>query len=302
MCKKWLFGKNIVITGASSGIGFEVSKLLAGKYFCHIIGTGRNEEKLEKAKQEIQKSADEVYEKSKEKHRKKYERGSFDFYAFDVSDKEAWQQFKKHLEDINFMPDIVINNAGMFLEFEKAETQDIEKIENVLKTNFLSQVYSYKTFEGVLKERKGGLINISSSAALCPVVGAAAYSASKAASKNFTESIMQEHKKEFYVGGIYPGFTKTNLFHEHKQISKLVLSVCQPVEKVAKKIVKAISRKRKRTVIGFDAHLMSGFCRMFPILTPSLIRNVLSSSHDQMFDKVFVENSKKRKNKKNKKQ
>ena len=297
MSKKWLLGKNIVITGASSGIGFEVSKLLANKYFCHIIGTGRNEEKLQKAKQEINKYTDENYVKLKEKYRKKYGQGSFDFYAFDVSDKEAWQKFKAHLDEVNFAPDIVINNAGMFLEFEKAETQDIDKIEKVLKTNFLSQVYSYKTFASVLKERSGGLVNISSSAALCPVVGAAAYSASKAASKNFTESIMQEHKKEFYVGKIYPGFTKTNLFHEHKQISKLVLSVCQPVEKVARKIVKAILRKRKRKVIGFDAHLMSGFCRMFPILTPSLITNVLSSSHDQMFDKVFADNDKKRKKK-----
>ena len=133
MCKKWLFGKNIIITGASSGIGFNVAKILASKYFCHIIGTGRNEEKLENAKQEIQKFVDESYDKSKKKFREKYSKGTFDFYSFDVSDLKSWEKFKEHLERVNFVPDILINNAGMFLEFERAETQDIEKMEKVFK-------------------------------------------------------------------------------------------------------------------------------------------------------------------------
>lgn len=294
MGKKWLFGKNVIITGASSGIGFGVAKLLVNKYFCHVIGTGRNQEKLENAKQEIQKFAENNYLKIKKKCRDKFGKGTFDYYAFDVSKEENWKEFKAFLNKKKFVPDIVINNAGMFLEFERAETQDTSKILKVFETNFLSQVYSYKTFVEVLKKRNGGLVNISSSAALCPVVGAAAYSASKAASKNFTESIMQEHKKEFYIAGVYPGFTSTNLFHEHKQISKLVLSVCQPVQKVATKIVNAIGRKKRRIVIGADAHLMSGLCRMFPIATPSMIAGVLSTSHDQMFDKVFVNNAQKR--------
>lgn len=297
MGKNWLLGKNIIITGASSGIGFNIAKLLASKYFCRVIGTGRNVDKLEKAKNEIEKSIEEYLKKQNKKHKNEFEKGSFNFYAFDVSNEDAWKQFKQYLDVVGFTPDIVINNAGIFLEFERAETQDVEKMEKVFQTNFLSQVYCYKTFVSVLKENKGGLVNISSSAALCPVVGAAAYSASKAASKNFTQSIMQEHKKEFYIAGVYPGFTKTNLFHEHRQISKLVLKVCQPVEKVAKKIVKKIVKKKKRIVIGADAHLMSGFYRLCPNSAPSVIANILSLSHDQMFDKVFVGNDKKRKSK-----
>ncbi len=298
MCKNWLFGKKIIITGASSGIGFDVAKILAVKYFCHVIGTGRNQEKLKNAKQEIEKQAEENYLKANKKYREKYGKGSFNFYSFDVADENSWKELKEFLKNKKFSPDIIINNAGMFLEFERAETQDIDKILKVFNTNFLSQVYSYKTFVDVLKKNKGGLVNISSSAALCPVVGAAAYSASKAASKNFTESIREEHKKEFYIAGVYPGFTKTNLFHEHKEISKLVLSVCQPADKVAKKIVKGIAKRKRRIVIGKDAHLMSGMYRMFPKGTPSLIANVLSASHDKMFDKVFVDNQAKRTKKK----
>ena len=51
--KKWIFGKNIVITGTSSGIGLELAKLLSSKYFCNVYGCGRNLQKLENSKKVI---------------------------------------------------------------------------------------------------------------------------------------------------------------------------------------------------------------------------------------------------------
>ena len=56
MAKKlWFCGKNILLTGASSGIGFYLAKILTSKYSCSVIGIGRNVSKLEKAKEEIDK-------------------------------------------------------------------------------------------------------------------------------------------------------------------------------------------------------------------------------------------------------
>ena len=282
--KKWIYGKNVVITGASSGLGFHIAKLLASRYSCNIIGTGRSETKLIKAKEEIDKEV----QRSKTKETEFY--GSFNYKIFDVSNNEDWVLFKNYLNQINFKVDVVINNAGVMLPFEKFETQKIEEVEALFKTNFFSHVYSYKTFIEDLKKNRGALINISSSSALCPVVGCAIYSASKAATKNFTEAIAVEHKKEVYISVVCPGFTKTELFRKETKPSKFMDAFSMKAPKMAKKIVKGIVRKKKRMVFGTDAHFMSGLYRIAPKATPSFVGWVLDKSKDPMFDKVFVDN------------
>lgn len=286
--KKWLYDKNVVITGASSGIGFFLAKILAVKYGCNIIGTGRNENKLINAKKQI----DQILEGQKQ--RKKHQKGSYNYISFDVSKLDEWKQFKSQLENRNFNIDILINNAGVFLPFENFESQDLDKALKLIQINFVSHLYAYKTFGQTLKAKKGALINVASSSALCPVVGASVYSASKAATKNFTESLRVEHRRDMYVALVCPGFADTDLFRE-QELSKLVKSICMPAEKMAKKIVRKIARKRRRIVVGFDAHLMSGFYRMFPSLAGKTIASVLKLAHDPMFDKVFENNDKKRK-------
>ena len=49
MKKPWIYGKNVVISGASGGIGFSVAKTLIEKYDCKVYGIARNEEKIKKA-------------------------------------------------------------------------------------------------------------------------------------------------------------------------------------------------------------------------------------------------------------
>lgn len=288
MGKKWIIGKNIVISGASGGIGFHIAKILATKYFCNIIGVGRTKEKLENAKNQIDFSINETYEKRiKNVKRKEVKKGSFDYELFDVSSFENWQTFKSKLKERNFKIDILINNAGIMLPFDKFENQDLEAAKKVMETNFYSSLYSYKVLIDELKASKGSIINISSSAALCPVIGTAMYSASKAALKNFTEAIREEHKKELYVAYVCPGYTKTELFRNEKEISKLVDKFSSKADVAARKIVKRIVKKRKRIVLGVDAHLMSGFYRLCPKTAPSLVSWVLKTSKDKMFEKLF---------------
>jgi len=288
MGKKWIFGKNIVISGASGGIGFHIANLLATKYSCNIIGIGRTQEKLEKAKNEIDKSINDYFEKQTKKLKNKaIKKGSFDYKLFDVSVLQNWQDFKIKLLEEKFKVDVLINNAGIMLPFDKFENQDLELAKKVMETNFYSSLYSYKIFIEELKNNKGAIINISSSAALCPVVGTAIYSASKAALKNFTEAIREENKKEIYVSYVCPGYTKTELFRNEKEISKLVDKFSSKADVVAKKIVKRIVKKRRRIVLGIDAHLMSGLYRLTPKTAPSTVSWVLKASKDKLFEKLF---------------
>ena len=62
------------------------------------------------------------------------------------------------------------------------------------------------------KSSTPAIINVASSAGLCALPGTAIYSASKAGIKNFTESLMCE--KDYYIGLVCPGFTKTNIFRQ----------------------------------------------------------------------------------------
>ena len=211
---------------------------------------------------------------------------------FDKNLFKKWQELKSELDRRNFCIDILINNAGVMLPFDRFENQSIEDVKNVFETNLFAHMYSYKTFLNDLKKVKGAIINISSSSALCSVAGEAVYGASKAADKSFTESISIEHKKELYISYVCPGFTSTDLFRNEKEMSKLVKSVCMSAEKMAKKIIRKIARRKRRIVIGIDAHFMSGLNRLAPRTASSTISNVLRISKDPMFDKVYPENVK----------
>jgi len=279
--KKWFYGKNIIISGASSGIGFEMAKIFAVKYKCNIVGLGRTENKLIKAKSEIDKLINQA------KQNKDNLKGSFIYKLIDVSNELEWKRLKQELDGEGFKVDALINNAGIFLTFDKFENQTAEMAKKVIETNFYSNIYSYETFINDLKKAKGALINVASSAAICPVVGTAIYSASKGATKNLTEALIEEHKKELYIACVCPGYTLTELFRNEKELGKFVLKFAISSEKMAKKIIRKLAKKKRRIVLGKDAHLMSGLYRFSPRMAMGTVTQVLKASHDKMFDKVF---------------
>ena len=272
MQKPWFYGKNILISGASSGIGFNLAKLFVTKYGAHVCGLARREERLIRAKEEIDAA---LYDS---KHK-----GSFSYKVFDVA--SSWNKLKSELDSDGFKVDILINNAGIILPFDRVENESIDQIKAVFETNFWAPVSAYKTFVEDLKEVRGAIVNISSSSALCPVVGQAAYSDSKAAIKSFTEVLAVEHKKQIYVACVCPGYTSTDLFKDRSK-SKLINGVSMPAEKMARKIVHGLKKRKKLMAFGLDAHLMSGMYKVFPKSTPGLIASVLKSSKDDMFEKL----------------
>ncbi len=282
MKKNWLYNKNVIISGASGGIGFAISKLLIEKYDCNVLGICRNEEKVKKAKNTLGEKAD-----------------KFSYVLFDVSKKENWAEFASTLEKSDFSPDILINNAGLMLPFESFEKVSDSEIEKIISTNLMSVIYGTKALLPILKKSTSpAIINISSAAGNCPVVGETMYCTTKFAVKGFTESLRQDYKKSIYVAGVYPGFIKTDLFNDFgisDKNLKLITKMMMPVNKAAKKIVKKISKKRYKIVLGYDGRFMSVCGRLFPKITPAIITSVLRKSKLEMFDNIFEENKTKRK-------
>lgn len=274
MKKNWLNDKTVIISGASGGIGFSVAKSLIEKFNCHIIGIARNEKKIKEA---INTLGD--------------KKTNFEYRIFDVSVKDNWQNFYNELVEKNIQADVLINNAGFMLPFTKFENLSDDEIQEIVSTDFLSVVNSTKIFLPMIKKSKTpAIINVSSSAGLCAVVGQAMYCATKAAVKGFTETLQQEYKKQIYIGGIYPGFIKTDILsrqNNETKNNKLINKMMMPLNKATKKIVRGITKKRTRIVMGFDGHSLSFLGRLFPKTTPSIVRSVLKASKLDLFEDVF---------------
>ena len=154
-------------------------------------------------------------------------------------------------------------------------------------------MHSTKALLPLLKQSKTpAIINISSAAGLCAVVGESMYCATKFAVRGFTETLQQEYKKQIYICGIYPGFIRTNILNRmdiSDKNNKIISKLMMPVNKACKKIIRTLKHKRKRLVMGMDGCSMSIFSRIMPNTTPSIITSVLKASKLQMFEDVFIE-------------
>ena len=160
-----------------------------------------------------------------------------------------------------------------------------------MKTDFASVVIATKTLMPLIKQSETpAIVNLSSAAGLCAIVGESLYCASKFAARGFTETLQQDYKKQIYVGGIYPGFIKTDILSRQVKDAKndkVIGKFMMPLDKSAKKIVKGIAKRRKRIIFGYQARFLSLFGRLFPKFTPSLIRKVFKISKVELFDQIF---------------
>ena len=274
MKKHWLNDKTVVISGASGGLGFSIAKTLINKYNCNVIGIARNEGKLLKA---IETLGD---KKSK-----------FSYKIFDVSIKENWQDFYNYLVDNNIKIDLLINNAGFMLPFKKFESCSDTEIDDIVRTNFLSIVNSTKILLPLIKQSPTpAIVNVASAAGILAVVGQSMYCATKFAVKGFTETIQQDYKGKIYIGGVYPGFIKTDILQrqvDDAKNDKIIGKFMMPLSKATKKIVKGIAKKKKRIAFGYQARAMSLMTRLFPKSAPSIIRSVFKLSKMDLFEQLF---------------
>ena len=267
-----LNNKTVIITGASSGIGRGIAIKLIKEYNCTVLGIARSKEKMERLSAELGTKTE-----------------KFSYCLFDVSSKENWKNYRLYLEEKGIKPDILINNAGILPEFKKAENIFVEEIEDTMNINFYGAVYSVKELLPlILKSSTPAVVNIDSSAALMPLAGTAAYSASKAALKAFTEAIREELRGRCYVGLICPGFTKTDIFRSQnlteKREEKIIRIISTSCDYAVNRIVKSIARKRELTVIGTDAQFMKLMGKIMPVKGGKMISAILKKSGFKLFN------------------
>lgn len=268
----WIYGKTVLITGASSGLGRALSVQLIREQNCKVIGIGQSEEKMKSLKEELT-----------------YLRDEFEYRIFDVSIEENWKLFANELlvEDKNV--DLLINNAGMLLPFEKSVNYTEEQVHRCMDVNFHGCRYAINAMLPILrKSTMAGIVNISSSDALAAIIGTSIYSASKAALKAYTEVLIAELGREMYIGYVCPGFTRTEIFRNQyiQSESRLIKMASTKVDKVAKKIVKKIAKQKSRIIVGKDAKFMNFTSKFLPVAGLKLYEQIIKHSKIEMFENV----------------
>lgn len=162
-------GNTILITGGSAGIGFEFAKAFSAKGN-HVIITGRNEERLQKAAAQLTNVTPIV---------------------FDVADKPSTDAFVARLENEFPELNVVINNAGKASYYRLDGDQDAAALaEEEIITNYLAIIRLNQKLLPLLKSPdEAAIVTVSSIAGLVPNHSLPTYAASKAALHSYTQSL-----------------------------------------------------------------------------------------------------------------
>lgn len=172
---------NIIITGASRGIGFEVVKLFARKGNHNIVAISRNADKLKELKSAC--------------IRENVEAHLFP-YTYDIANPEAFDD--SFIDTIrSFIPtvDILINNAGYLYNAPLNKLPDSE-LRQMVEVNFISPARLIRAILPLMTKGSHA-VNISSMGGFQGSVkfpGLSVYSATKAALANLTECLAEELK------------------------------------------------------------------------------------------------------------
>ena len=182
-----------LVTGASTGIGYELSKLFA-KDKHNLILVSRNKNKLQSVKNELLKYNIDIK-----------------ILALDLESSEDIQSLFNYIEINKLAVNILINNAGIgtFGDFNDIEWSKEEALIDI-NIKALTQLTKY-FLPKILECKNGGVLNVASTAAFCSGPRMAAYYASKAYVLNLTEAIYEEYKDNgIKISCLCPGPVKTS--------------------------------------------------------------------------------------------
>ncbi|MFN8289116.1 MAG: SDR family oxidoreductase [Chitinophagaceae bacterium] len=198
---------NVVITGASRGIGRAIAEQFAMHGHSLII-TSRNEAALYKAMEELQT---------------KYPAAGIRAKGADLSRKEDAIAFGKWCLG-HALPDILVNNAGLF-EPGSVHNEPDGTLESQLATNLYSAYHLTRTvLPGMMERRSGHIFNMCSIASLNAYANGGAYSISKFALYGFSKNLREEMKPyHIKVTAVFPGAVMTDSWEGFDNSSKRIL-------------------------------------------------------------------------------
>jgi len=237
--------KVILITGASSGIGWATAKL-AGKKGYSLMLTGRREERLRQLQAEIYQDG-----------------GKAEYCAADLNDLEQIEKLVQESLGHFGRIDVLINNAGFGRLKWLEELEMKEDIAQQIQVNLTACIQLTRAVLPSMMERKSGhIISVISIAGLIGTPKYSVYAASKFGLRGFSEALRREVASDnIRVSAIYPGGVETE-FAEHAGLDHRT-GIRTPrwlrleAEQVGKAILHLVEHPRRQVILpGVMAYLV----------------------------------------------
>lgn len=258
--------KVALITGCTSGIGYELAKQLAiKKYNLFLIDIAGI--KLDQLKQEWQ-----------EEHKISIQTMNLDLSLDNAAEKIYNEIIKNQIE-----VEILINNAGIFF-FSEVPLTNPENASRLIHLHIHTTSLLCLYISQQMKQRGNGYImNVSSISAYKDFPGIAFYASSKKYLKGFSRSLRTEMK--YYgvsVTALCPGATATNLYDPNViNVKKgLKTGIMMTAEKVARIGLKGMFKKKSVVIPGMLTKIMT----FFSILTPHWVIFLLRKKWRKLFE------------------
>jgi short-subunit dehydrogenase len=249
-----LDGCNVLITGASAGIGREFARQLAG---CarSLILVARREDRLAELRDELQQQHPNLVVQIRQG---------------DLADFAQLHELMEWLDRERIDVDILVNNAGLGDSGPFATSGPIRNEQMTLVNVVALTSLTRHLLPQMIAKRRGGILNVSSSAGFLPMPGSAVYAATKAYVTSFSEALRAElHGTGVSICALCPGPVRTEFQQVARrpdgrpEIGPEFLVV--PVKRVVQDAINGLEADKPIVIPGFAMKLAMLLARLMPM-------------------------------------
>ena len=243
-------GYNALVTGGTSGMGWEYCRQLAARG-CNILMVSNQKEPLESLPRELTDT---------------YGVQSWGLYM-DLARESAADEIWSHCQEQRLDIDILVNNAGMFF-FHEIDAATHDKALAMLRLHVYTPTRLMMLFGEAMKiRRRGYILNMSSMTAQLPTPGITMYAATKAYLKSFSKSLYFE-LAPYNVGvtTVLPAAIATPLYQMKPRLMQLGIAVglIRPPHWLVRHALRGMLRRRHVVKPGIMNYLLPLLIRLLP--------------------------------------
>ncbi|MGC6511488.1 MAG: SDR family NAD(P)-dependent oxidoreductase [Parvibaculales bacterium] len=275
-----------VITGAAGGIGSALAFELAGKG-SHLALCDVDETALSAVAESLKESGVKVTT-----------------HVLDVTKKSQFSRVYKDILKSHSKVNLVINNAGITLQ-KSFNNHSIKDLERMININLWGVVYGCHFFKDALADAaetdEAHVVNLSSMAAFAGFPNQSSYVFTKMAVQGLSDTLWAEWStKGIGVTSVHPGAIRTNIMlatlnesdnlDAAKRNLKMAMKNATPPEDAARMIVDAISKNKKRLLIGKDAKILNFLAWIAPGLVNWLMK-LIARKNQRDYEAYLAKNA-----------
>lgn len=243
-----------LITGASAGIGREFAQQLTGRAGSMVL-IARRQQRLEELRDELARRDPKM---------------NVHIRVVDLAEKNQIDQLITWLEQEKIAIDFLINNAGLG-DFGRFVTSDPTRIEQIVRVNILAlTLLTRQLLPQMIAQKRGAILNVSSSAGFLPIAPYSVYAASKAYVTSFSEGLRADlHGTGVSVCALCPGPVHTEFINVAKRLGEPHISGPEfthvSVNEVVREGIAAIEADKPLVIPGLVMKLGMFFVRITPL-------------------------------------